>query len=196
MLAQAVERLATQRREELHLPLKAVLHLLGDGRSAFRAKFAFGHREVPELLAGLLVRTVVDFAKQRLVLTIEELYAPCLLAHLGLYVLSLHHHTGRHHQVTRFSGQLLNGYRAFVLRLRHNHQALRLHGQLILRCGPHTDNVIVHHLELNHPSLSARRTNGHLLPVFHNGFLSRCHKPATHHRQHQQAKTSHCFHHE
>ena len=196
VLSQPVERLAAQRREELHLPLKAVLHLLGDGRTALRTQFALGHREVPELLARLLALAVVGFLQQGFMITIKKLDATGLLAHLGLHVLGLHHHAGRHCQVARLGRQILHAHGTFILRLRHNHQALRLLRQLVLRRSPHADNVIVHHLELNHPCLSALGTDGHHVAVSLKaaGGLTSSRQPTAHSCQHQQAKSSHHVH--
>ena len=140
VLAEAVESLIL-RRVKLHLPRETVLLLLRHRIARLHAQLALRHGEVPELLA------VLGFLQQLLAVGIEE----------GDFSISLPHHSfhaaGLHHHVRTFIS-----YRIAPLgrcRLRHNHETLLLHGQRLLRGGPHTDDPVVHHLQPNHLRLAA-----------------------------------------
>ena len=99
MLAQAVERLAAQWREELHLPLQAMLHLLGDGRSALQPVLPFWHGEVPELLAGFLARAIVGFLQQGLAIPVGKLNAAVVHPHLCTDVFCFHDDVFRNDEI-------------------------------------------------------------------------------------------------
>ena len=169
MLSETIESLIL-RRVELHLPGQTVFCLLGHGETSLDTQLALRHRE------GLKQLSFLSLFQQLISFSIEERHLTSSFRHDSLHILSLDNH--RLSLLTHGIGILGR------CRLRHNHQRGRFQRQRLLRCGPHSDNVVINHFETNHLGLSTVRSNRHL-------FSLGLHHSSRYHTGHHQCRCHH-----